>query len=404
MGGSKALTGSQLPSSSEQFQMAPAAGPVSKRGPWSSHEDITLLRLVDEQGPHNWVRIATYLASRSPKQCRERYHQNLKPSLSHEPISPEEGERIERMVAEMGKRGAEIARRLPGRSAYAVKNWWNGGMNRRRRIVVRREGSARGGPEFDEKSHSLAFARPPPPSHRPILIPTPHASRRIEQPLTSPANSEVSMPDSIGEAPSLVSDSSSHFSMSSPNAITNSHRFLPLPLETSHMDAWRPGPAPHINSSRHDYVPPPNRSLPFYGHGEVSKSTHSQQPCQRLQQFAEVAVQTPGPVRPNPERLRMLPSQRPLPSVEDLLNDSVMRSRRPVLSPISVPSSMSSYPPAQPRSHQIPDTTPHLPLPARSLPSLTEPSDQMLSRKRKAVDEETSSRGKKKMSVSNIVD
>lgn len=40
---------------------------------------------------------------------------------------------IEKMVAEMGKRWAEIARRLKGRSDNAVKNWWNGGQNRRKR-------------------------------------------------------------------------------------------------------------------------------------------------------------------------------------------------------------------------------------------------------------------------------
>ncbi|WPG97854.1 myb-like dna-binding protein myb-1 [Acrodontium crateriforme] len=104
-----------------------------KRGPWSQAEDQYLLHLVSVHGAHNWVRISAAIQSRSPKQCRERFHQNLKPNLNHDPITPEEGILIEQMVAEMGKRWAEIARRLRGRSDNAVKNWWNGGMNRRRR-------------------------------------------------------------------------------------------------------------------------------------------------------------------------------------------------------------------------------------------------------------------------------
>ncbi|KAI8941602.1 hypothetical protein NX059_002817 [Plenodomus lindquistii] len=104
-----------------------------RRGPWSQHEDQWLVNLVARNGPHNWVRISQEIGSRSPKQCRERYHQNLKPSLNHDPITADEGELIEKMVAEMGKRWAEIARRLKGRSDNAVKNWWNGGQNRRKR-------------------------------------------------------------------------------------------------------------------------------------------------------------------------------------------------------------------------------------------------------------------------------
>jgi Myb-like DNA-binding protein FlbD len=118
----------RLPIPPEDFIMV-----AHRRGPWSQHEDQWLVNLVARNGPHNWVRISQEIGSRSPKQCRERYHQNLKPSLNHDPITGEEGELIEKMVAEMGKRWAEIARRLKGRSDNAVKNWWNGGQNRRKR-------------------------------------------------------------------------------------------------------------------------------------------------------------------------------------------------------------------------------------------------------------------------------
>ncbi|OBA29174.1 hypothetical protein HANVADRAFT_20317, partial [Hanseniaspora valbyensis NRRL Y-1626] len=76
----------------------------------------------------NWTLISQRMAPfrRTPKQCRERYHQNLKPNLNKEPISEEEGERIDYMVGKYGKKWAFIARSLNnGRSDNTVKNWWN---------------------------------------------------------------------------------------------------------------------------------------------------------------------------------------------------------------------------------------------------------------------------------------
>lgn len=130
-------------------------GRSSRRGPWLLDEDSTLLELVHLQGPNNWVRISQHMQHRSPKQCRERYHQNLKPSLNHEPISADEGDMIEQLVHDMGKRWAEIARRLGNRSDNAVKNWWNGSMNRRKRGNIQ-VASARGvGPRTEPMSATL---------------------------------------------------------------------------------------------------------------------------------------------------------------------------------------------------------------------------------------------------------
>ena len=224
----------------------PMADAIIKRGPWAQAEDRMLMDLVKNHGATNWVRIAKSIQSRSPKQCRERYHQNLKPTLNHNPITPEEGEQIERLVSEIGKRWAEISRRLPGRSDNAVKNWWNGGMNRRRRLVIRQEGSSRSGQAFDENNEHPSFPRPvnvalPPSRAAPqIFIPQ---SQRVEAPLTSPATSEVSMADSLGEAPSLVSDSSSHYTMSSPSSIPHPRRVGHQPFASQYSNNWHPHPS-----------------------------------------------------------------------------------------------------------------------------------------------------------------
>ncbi|KAK0735597.1 hypothetical protein B0T21DRAFT_368120 [Apiosordaria backusii] len=238
------------------------SSPNHRRGPWSAHEDAYLMSLVQTQGPLNWVRIAACLTSRTPKQCRERYHQNLKPSLNHDPITPEEGAIIESMVQQIGKRWADIARRLQGRSDNAVKNWWNGSQNRRKRQDKRKANSLQyhgnqittGSPLLSPmapmplrplplpQGHGMAPQRPPvPPLHPSALH---NAYYGIETPISSPAYS----PDSEA-APSLMSDNGSHYG-TSPQAPSPPTRYfdsrvegaLLAPLKTAPEDGVYPYP------------------------------------------------------------------------------------------------------------------------------------------------------------------
>jgi len=243
--------------------------PSHRRGPWVPEEDELLLQLVREQGPNNWVRISQHMHYRSPKQCRERFHQNLKPSLNREPISSDEGLMIERMVNEMGKRWAEIARRLGNRSDNAVKNWWNGSINRKRRGLSTPTGSRTLGGRIEAPYARTSIVSPSRPrfstrpwtgsesssgtfdSRRESVCTTrqlspiytlPSINRPIETPLTSPAFSEVSNATSI-DLPSMVSDHNSVCS-SSPRTLPSPH-MLPLPV-LSQYDSRRPSTSVHV--------------------------------------------------------------------------------------------------------------------------------------------------------------
>ena len=96
---------------------------IKKRQPWSEEEDKTIKQLVSKYGTSNWTLISSKMGkSRSGKQCRERWYNQLNPSIQKKNWTKEEENILFSKHMLLGNKWSDIGSYLPGRTLNDIKN------------------------------------------------------------------------------------------------------------------------------------------------------------------------------------------------------------------------------------------------------------------------------------------
>jgi hypothetical protein len=105
-------------------------GSSATRVRWLEADDKLLIQLVSELG-NNWPLIASKMEGRTSKQVKERWTNQLDPTISTEPWTADDDQQLVELIRELGHSWCEISRRMKGRTESMVKNRFHANLRKR---------------------------------------------------------------------------------------------------------------------------------------------------------------------------------------------------------------------------------------------------------------------------------
>lgn len=92
---------------------------------FTKEEDERLKQLVSLYDSPNWADISKYMVPRSPRQCRERYNNYLRPNLINGKWTKEEDKLLNDLFQQYGPKWSLISQSFKSRSPVNVKNHYS---------------------------------------------------------------------------------------------------------------------------------------------------------------------------------------------------------------------------------------------------------------------------------------
>lgn len=92
---------------------------------WIEEEDEIIFKWVKKNGAKKWRHVGALIPGRNAKQCRERWHNHLDPTINHTEWNDKEDWVLFLCHELHGPKWATILSYIPGRTDNSIKNRWN---------------------------------------------------------------------------------------------------------------------------------------------------------------------------------------------------------------------------------------------------------------------------------------